>query len=1506
MAPSTRNAPVSRPGRLPRPKIQTAGIGPNRPNMTAHTPLDTPSARALARPSGLPRAAVNKSSNVVADVPRSSRLTPTPDPEMQSEYSSMSQDVPLLFDSAPPPRMRDRPPSRQRPGRAYDASTGARSSLDMDNEAVLGIVMPEKRLPPLPTLLPPRLIPELQALAATSIRLAEPTRKSVSSISSPSTRLTESPAPWSASTVTTTPTSWSSVSPGIVQPVRLKTAGQKSQTVPLPSVRRQRLPKLPPVKDSRSPWLPSDPLPTAPRDPDRGRVRSEKKTPLNTPAPTPPPRTSSAKRLPSRNSSKSSRERGNRSGPEPALSALEQEYSPLAGRGRTNVEQVGESIRRDNLVNAHDDLQKSLTALPRRPSRSGTTDLNIAELILVDNTLPSRSISRSRDQYPSRTGNVAQPGYVQPSVQGGRGQQFVSDDPRIGVPESPSRFGKLSRLGLFSRRAKSPSSDTSKSSRKLQRKGPAAGTGHEGYGKYARRGRKTSYDSTPTHSESERSVSSTRRIPMLRSTRQESRSSSRHNRSSQSDLDEFVAPRLKPVVIIGGSGTGVSNDPRGRLAGQSSMSTPEVATQTDTFESFSEDSERWAEDRTSQVSSDVNALWAAGNAPNQPDMPSLALRRSQRFGSDVDSFRLPTPIRTESLSVPVYINSYDTSQSSGIPASVTTSSTANDIHRVDPSLLKSPEKKTRRLRWNPFRRRNPSRDSQKAVSVSAASPLPGKLAVSVSTVPVPRSMPYYAMMDSESEVNNTMQIGEVLTQAVESPAPSPTRAAMPSGDEDAGAAAVDLAWGSGYDESLLPDPQTLPPYPFQQSRSELVPDPISSTQRQQRQPRLAQVGRIPKVVSSRSEREHKPSRTSFSQPFVRTASDTDEVYPNRGVSSGDSIPRPLNAERLPNRPFAAEDRDGSVSAVSEFLEFPPKDTSEVSASSSSEGPERTLAPALVPTSAPIGSYEGRMDKPGDPDEDEVWNEYDDFIDHVMSPSKVRNKKAGSSPSTAMSTRAAASDLLAPTTRTQQPSQRPARSERAIHDTKRPALDLSFAPTSLIPPVTERMTGEDVHLRRSRIAAALHSSMDASSPFSMREFLHEYETRPRDSAKLSEPLSTSPAGQPGQTSTVSPVPELESTNPSREPSHQENAAFLDVVERVKDPVAQSELHYASLMVAKWLSFGRVLFSPAHDEIQTLTERHILVIDGLGNEDWSIYCAVTYEAQRAFVHDLKERSSLGMLQAPRSSQHAPENYRRTDIVSFYERFPFPQAFFSAVVFRFPPAMAEDKMKNIISECRRVLVPGGYLELMLLDLDIVNMGVHTRRAVRELKLRISATDREVSLKPIIDNVQSVLGSCGFSNISRCVVGVPVGGRPPGSVDSSSSSPSSRGSGGTRASAETRPPRPSVGVTLGQSRGTNFSLNDLVADHSENADAKIGKIVARTARTWWQHCFEATVITDGNLARSIFADKTVLSECKRRGSSFKLLIAYAQRPVFETRRRTMSEPVMSTPATAGVQRPQ
>lgn len=1512
----TRDATVPRTAVLPAARQDTRQFEPSRsgannrlaPGSTA--PMKEASfssaERAAQRPTAIPRfttAAASQRSVSAAknnpSAPGTTRSTTRPD--------STSQEVPLLMESYQGSRRRQPPPSRRSPPRTMDPWDDTQSSLDIDSDAIFGIVMPRATTTARTAELPPRLIPELQALAAASSRQQPVSNKSTSSISSPSTRFSSSPSPWSVSTTTTTPTSWSSASPSLVQQVPLTGSTKRSQTVPMPAGKREKVPKMPALPESMRPSVQSE-WPAGSTE--STRSSSRKKTPLHTPAPTPPPRTSSAKHSVSRSSSKSDRQRATPV-QQPTPSPSDADRSPLARRGRSDLNAVGDSLQYGTVARAHNDLQQSLHTLPS-PTAPKVSETRRGKPPTAGSDSRFPSTPRRTPEAPSTRDErgVRKVNEVTREQERGRLVELppkTTQDPGMKGQSSPGRAGTFSRLGLFGRRTKSPGTEVERSPRKLQRKGPAAGTGHEGYGRYGKRGRKTSQDNASgAGSESERSVSSSRRIPLFSSKSKDSRSSSRHNRSSQSDLDDFASTRLRPVPIIGGSGNSMRSNSGTQLDVYSTSAPPGPV--------FG----RWESASQSQSSLGQRSVpdtppIARHRVSSQESVPTLAIRRSQRFRNDADSFNLPTPIRTEGLSAPVFVNSQDDSRSSAFPAS--TPSTTTDPNRGDLVIQKPKEKKSRKLRWNIFKRRGTDTDPEVPVLTQSSSP--EELAVAVSAIPVSRSMPYYAMMDSESEVNPPENVGEYLAQVVQSPAVSPLTGAYQQTEY-----IVDDEQPEAYEENaFLPSVPISPPQSFVRSpppvslQNQVDQQQIQVEQRPPRQPRLVRVGRIPPVVQ-RAEREHKPSRSSFSQPFARVPVSEEPYAESSSFDFDQNAPLQIHTDVLPSRPFAPLEIVQPVSAPtfgeSEFLRFPTRQASEASTSSSSGGVLSILGPALVPGWSDSGSSGRSPINPnsyimGSPTIDEVWNEYDDFIDHVMSPSRTRKsmKALGFTSNPEL-------EQLPETQFTQsnqffQPQvSDPLVSEFPVPPMKRPVVALAQA-TSATPPVVfppptmpERTVGEDIRLRRSRIVSALHSSMEMGSP--VRDRISELGSLSGTYTKSTERLSISTTGRSLERSTTNTS--LPETTPER--SHQENVAMLEVVERSKDPVGQSEMHYASLMVAKWLSFGRVLFSPAHDEIQALPERHILVIDGLGNEDWSIYCAVSYEGQRAYVHDLKEKTNTKGAKTSRPSQHAPDNHRRAEVASFYERFPFPPAFFSVVVLRFPPAMAEAKMKNIVSECRRVLVPGGYLEMMLLDLDIVNMGVQTRRAVRELKFRMTTADKQISLRPIIDNAQSVLGSRGFTNISRCVVGVPVAGRPSGSTDSSSSSRSSGGSEGYKQGAgDARPGDASPRMTFGQGRrGPNISLNDLLSDRSDNADLRIGKIVSRTARTWWQHCFEASVINDGNLSRSIFADKNVLGECKARGSSFKMFIAYAQRPVFETRRRTMSEPVVSTLVTAGGQK--
>ena len=169
--------------------------------------------------------------------------------------------------------------------------------------------------------------------------------------------------------------------------------------------------------------------------------------------------------------------------------------------------------------------------------------------------------------------------------------------------------------------------------------------------------------------------------------------------------------------------------------------------------------------------------------------------------------------------------------------------------------------------------------------------------------------------------------------------------------------------------------------------------------------------------------------------------------------------------------------------------------------------------------------------------------------------------------------------------------------------------------------------------------------------------------------------------------------------------------------------------------------------------------------------------------------------------------------------------------------------------------MLKPGGYLELSLLDLDMLNMGNQARRAVRQLKMRIQAADPNLSLGSASDTVLRIMGQRGFTGVKSCNVGVPVASAI-----------------GKRSSGTSEEP----------------TLATMLRDESTASDEGITKMVARVGRWWYSRCYEGFGASD-QTTLSIFDDQQMLAECETWNASFKLVVAYAQKPV-QGRRRTSS----------------
>ena len=1040
--------------------------------------------------------------------------------------------------------------------------------------------------------------------------------------------------------------------------------------------------------------------------------------------------------------------------------------------------------------------------------------------------------------------------------------------PPLSKPEKAS-----SRFGFFGRKSKSrKDQDRAIDTLKTSRKGPAAGTGHEGY-KYGHtsRGRKMSTGSLTR-----------RRDQSASTTASTSRSMSSHQSSVtsgvDSDMDDFLSQRLEPVVIRGGGGPLGSNP---SFANLDREQTPNVRSE-----------------REPPLKSDIGSVdgtnplvWGPGQSsmPFSSDIssPSIATRRSLLHVTKDSNHTPPRPLSPLQIApkskVESPLPSYDTGISSYTSAdNSATSAMAHDILSTKGRF--DPNKKTKVKKWNIFSKAHPQ--ERRTPSPQADTDLRSRMPAAISSVASTKPTAFYAIMDPDNELEDALVFDSPLDYA-ESP---PVFEEASSFSQAKGLKHV-LRRQQGY-SLLLPSPPVLPQPPTSDSwepstRVYLSRDSFAGQFAPEAKPdRLVQVGRIPKVVSNR-DRAHIPPSQSFSRPFVRH--DSISTAAENSHTAARSLPdkdrgdltRTFSTQTAGNDPFLAlrgspnDQETIIVPKADEFLSFTGLAESGIFESSSSG---QFAIAGTVPNVA----------------HEEVWREYDDLIDQVISPSEEASREQR------------LPSLSGTNSTTPLPQTYPfmSRTEtRGIESAQR-GQESTFVPEPLRVRTSSQLphtlgsakSTESVRLRRSRIVSALHSSATPSSPVSIRDFFADY-------LKLDDGLSNV-APRVSQTSEAyvsneSSVLDLNNIPEDTDgPSRQLSTTLLDIAQRDRDgPIALSNLRFGALATSRWLSFGRVLVSPAHEKVDTSHGDRILVIDGLGNDDWSFYCAETYPGAK--VYNLSVRDPVPPQSTKRTSWQAPQNHENVNHPRMTESFPFPTAFFAAVVLRFPYAMPEYALKRTVSECKRVLRPGGYIELSVLDLDIVDMGSRTRRAVRDLKVRLNEAEPEVCLKPAGDNIQKLLGRKGFENLTRCMVSVPVAGAI-GSITSESSRASHGSQGGhSSAGSVLSGPNPPPTRIFNRARMSdqNFSLCELISDQSPEGDDQVADLVARVGRYFFTRCYEQAVIPDGDLQRSIWADKRLLRECEARGSGFKLLIAYAQKPL-HTRKRTMSEPTKPTPA--------
>lgn len=1398
------------------------------------------------------------------------------------------------------------------PGNPLETESSPGGYTDPFPASVLGIAVPTVSSGPVPYLASgPGLSFEM---ATSSSRMASYNiRKSSQTVSTQnlppptptfahdsgsSTRRSESPGAFSR---TSTPTSMSSQSPGISTPINPPARTKPlSPTRSRPPVTRRKLPGiahpednngshnrgLTAVRESATSSSSSSTVKgTERRDASQVRSTSARSTPI----PASPPIRSASKRLaPSLGDELGRRqdvlqevpEQRLRDAPGPqwiqgdfygARSNVSQPYSsktPPPRPSREGTPKLDDTLEPMQGIHTYIDLpvlqtaghrrlqshDRELTSTESKTPYTGRTTLgrfpsNASSVSVRPSRMPSPNTIVTKPSRPT----PLEPFQSQAAAQAATPLEVNTNNVRAAKDPSPlsASSSKSSRFGFFTKRTRSPLESTAyDNTEKHAKKGPAAGTGHEGYGKYARRGRSGSASTSASRGRST-STSGVARTPT-------SRKSSSNSRD-EPEMDDFLRERPAPVAM---TGVGRPVDGPSLVSGHYPMGSQESSTAMQSNQSL--DARNFSHQNATIMPNESLITEAtsthhlrrdhrrlphrtntADHLSEQQERrgidvsrrePTLAARRSahrsQLFGQEARPVKIPAPIDTKALAASPTIHSRDT-----VPSSVIrthgTRQTSDDISEGrEGNWLRSqrPEKRGESKsprKWNFFQRVQAT--PRKPVESIAPRPINDQgsingLPATVSNLPTSRSVPFYALLDG-SEQEELDQIGVLLEQ-------QHTEIGRGYGPttEVPGAQEVDVRRNHKL-SMLLPSPPQLSAE-FSSLRGPLSPSVIlhppgitaanpaetaNSIITQPKKPRLQQVGRIPRVISKR-DRPHKPPPQSFSRPFARRPAEMNE--PTAAiVEQGDNVTveRPLlggQTEVIPSDHWGPQDSAEPASAPNgtwkdEFLAFPPRIGSEVSGSSSSGILSFAATTAVVP-------------EPGTaPDEDEVWNEYNEFLDTVESPARPAGESENSHE-----------------TIFQKKGWAPA----PLHIQKGSWITGSSSSTERKLSATNRgETAPKKPLPDPPDSSKLDPSGLPTSSGTISDLLVGYGDRNRSSGVSKRQSSSS-----GSRYSISSIESAPGSLAGRESKGGERVTPLMAAKTSAGPIVQNTLRFDALMTSRWLSFDRVLFSPALAEANSNRKDRILVLDGLGNDDWSFYCAETYAD--ADIFNLSPTAAKAHQSA---ALQPPKNYHQIQHANLGDRFPFEPDFFTAVVLRFPAATSEEAYLNAVSECMRVLRIGGYLEMSILDIDMVNMGNRARRALRELKYRMGVSSPEVSVKPLSDNLQMMVKRSGFKNLSRCMVNVPVVGQ------------------------------------LSRSRsesldGNSGSLGDLRIESSGKRDGGLAKSLSMVGRWWFTRCYEMISLPYGDEERSIWSDKLLLEECEKKETGFKLLLCYAQKPAY------------------------
>ncbi|KAI1094806.1 hypothetical protein F5B19DRAFT_415665 [Rostrohypoxylon terebratum] len=221
------------------------------------------------------------------------------------------------------------------------------------------------------------------------------------------------------------------------------------------------------------------------------------------------------------------------------------------------------------------------------------------------------------------------------------------------------------------------------------------------------------------------------------------------------------------------------------------------------------------------------------------------------------------------------------------------------------------------------------------------------------------------------------------------------------------------------------------------------------------------------------------------------------------------------------------------------------------------------------------------------------------------------------------------------------------------------------------------------------------------------------------------------------------------------------------EKEHEALTQMSMTNWHVGATKALNGGRLFSAPIAKRLARLSRiggakdrARILDLGGQAACGWAWHCAITYPNTKVYTVTTK-----AVRQLSNSNIRGPPNHRQV-AVERLTKLPFPDGHFDLIsarelhsILKFIGENGEDEWDSCLSECMRVLKPGGYLEFSVLDSDITNAGplglaksVEFGFALKTLGYDSSPTRMFISR----------LNRAGFEGVRRAWVCLPMGPDP------------------------------------------------------------------------------------------------------------------------------------------------